>query len=106
MDEIPIKRSGDSTGPYTVSGVVREPDGTPLANATVQVFDQELRSLTPLGQHQSGKDGSYLIRYEIFQLKQPGKTSADLVVKATAADGSLSRKPQPCFMLRGSRRSM
>ncbi|MGD0666264.1 MAG: neuraminidase-like domain-containing protein [Bryobacteraceae bacterium] len=97
MDEIPIKRSGDSTGPYTVSGVVREPDGTPLANATVQVFDQELRSLTPLGQHQSGKDGSYLIRYEIFQLKQPGKTSADLVVKATAADGSLIAQTPTLF---------
>lgn len=89
MDEIPIKCSGASSGPYTVRGLVREVDGTPIAGATVQVYDQELRTLTLLGHQQSGKDGSYTVHYEISQLKQTGKTSADLVVKATAADGSV-----------------
>ena len=88
MDEIPIKVPGIAVIPYVVSGVVRETDGTPIANAAVQAFDEDLRALNPLGQQTSGADGSYKIQYTISQLKRLGKTSADLVMKAAAADGS------------------
>lgn len=101
MGDIPIKVSGAlgmlSVVPCTVRGVVRETDGTPIARATVQAFDQDLRSLNPLGQQATGADGSYQIPYEISQLKRPGKTRADLVVKATAADGSVIAQSATLF---------
>lgn len=90
MDEIPIRVPGVAPSLFVVSGVVRETDGTPIANAVMHAFDQDLRALNPLGQQQqSGANGSYRIPYAISELKRPGKTSADLVVKATAADGSV-----------------
>jgi hypothetical protein len=89
MGEVPNKGSETVATPYLVRGLVRETDGTPIAGATVQAFDQDLRSRNPLGQTQTGADGSYHIRYEISQLKRRGKTSADLVVKAVASDGSV-----------------
>lgn len=89
MSEIPSTGSGKAPATYLVRGVIRETDGTLIAGATVQAFDQDLRSLNPLGQDKTPANGSYLIRYEISQLKRPGKTSADMVVKAMASDGSL-----------------
>lgn len=73
--------------PHVVKGFVRETDGTPIARAIVQAFDQELRSLNPLGQAATGPDGSYQVSYEIAQLKRPGKAAADVVVKAVGANG-------------------
>ena len=101
MGDIPIRVSGTAAMlaavPYTVRGLVREVDGTPIAGANVQVFDQDLRSLNPLGQNTTGPDGSYQVRYEISQLKRPGKTNADLVIKATAADGTLIAQSATLF---------
>ncbi len=72
-----------------VHGIVRQPDGTPIPGAQVQAFDQELRSQTALGQARTGADGQYVIRYAIAQIEREGKTSADLVVKALQADGTV-----------------
>ncbi|HEV2474595.1 MAG TPA: carboxypeptidase-like regulatory domain-containing protein, partial [Chthonomonadales bacterium] len=89
MVNVPVIPPAVSPQNYTVRGLVRETDGTPIGGAVVQAFDHELRNLDPLGeQARSGADGSYSIQYTLAQLKRPGKTSADLVVKASAADGA------------------
>lgn len=94
MGDIPIRVPGFAAVPHTVRGLVRDADGTPIAKATVQAFDQNLRDRTLLGRQQTGADGSYLIRYETAQLKRPGKTSADLVVQAIDANGaSIAQSP-------------
>ncbi len=88
MDDIPIRGPGSDGLTYIVHGLVRESDGTPIARAVVQAYDRNLRSLNLLGEQTTGADGSYLIRYPISQLKGPGKTGADLVVKAATANGA------------------
>ena len=97
MGDTPFKVPGAAAVPFVVRGLVRETDGRSIAGATVQAFDQDLRSLNPLGEQQTGADGSYLIRYQISQLKRPGKTSADLVVRASAADGTVIAQSATLF---------
>ncbi|MEO3780965.1 neuraminidase-like domain-containing protein [Micromonospora sp. B11E3] len=46
-----------------VVGLVLGPDELPIARATVQVMDRDLRSSQQLGEASTGEDGSYLVRY-------------------------------------------
>ncbi len=75
------------TPPFVVKGLVRETDGTPIAGVTVQAYDQDLRLDTLLGQARTNQQGTFSISYRASQFKRPGKTSADLYVKASDATG-------------------
>jgi hypothetical protein len=72
-----------------VQGVVRDVHGDPLAGVIVEAFDRDLRSEQTLGQRRTDKRGGYYIQYFPRQFLKSEKESADLVVKALAADGSL-----------------
>jgi hypothetical protein len=74
--------------PFTVAGFVREPDGTPIVGAVVGAYDENLRSSTLLGQVETDANGAFLVRYEQSALKRPGKTNADLLVKAATTGGA------------------
>ncbi len=83
-----------SRPPFTVTGSVREPDGTPIVGAVVSAFDEDLRSSTLLGQVNTDANGAFLVRYEVSALKRPGKTAADLLVKAaTMAGVAIAQSP-------------
>ncbi|HYS49661.1 MAG TPA: peptidoglycan-binding protein, partial [Xanthobacteraceae bacterium] len=74
---------------YTVKGHVRLADGTPLPRIKVSAFDRDLRSEQPLGEAETDAAGLYQIRYGEPQFRAAELGSADLVVKAFAADGAL-----------------
>ncbi len=88
MSEIPIRVPGVPKQAYSVQGLVRETDGTPIPQVNVQAYDQDLRSLQLLGEQRTAEDGTYSIPYDVSTLKRQGKTNADLVIKATNPDGS------------------
>ncbi|CAN5882390.1 hypothetical protein BH18ACI4_BH18ACI4_00610 [soil metagenome] len=75
--------------PQKVKGTVHLSDGFPAAAVMVSAFDRDLRSEQALGQSQTNSRGFYQIPYFARQFRQREKGSADLVVKAFAADGSL-----------------
>ena len=75
--------------PFEVQGTVRLADGFPTAGVTVSAFDRDLRSEELLGNGATDKQGFYQIQYTASQFRKLEKGSADLVVKAFAADGSL-----------------
>lgn len=80
--------------PFTVTGFVRETDGTPIAGAAVSAYDEDLRSSTLLGQVATDANGAFLVRYAQSALKRPGKTNADLLVKAaTTAGAAIAQSP-------------
>lgn len=76
-------------GAFTVAGWVREIDGTPIAGAMVEAYDQDFRALNLLGHARTDDQGNFTIRYAADVLKRPGKTNADLVVKALTAAGAV-----------------
>lgn len=77
------------TAQFLVRGQVRLADGNPVAGAMVRAYDKDLRSEHLLGEGITGRDGSYEIHYSARKFRRAEKGSADLVVKAFAADGSL-----------------
>ena len=89
-------RATDIPG-HIVSGLVRNADGTPVVGAIVRAFDKNLRSETPLGEANTDAQGRYQIRYSVSDFKRPGKTQADLVVRAYKADGSVLANSQVMF---------
>jgi hypothetical protein len=74
---------------YEVKGFVRLADGSPVPATKVSAFDQDLRSAELLGQSQTDRTGAYRIGYSAAQFRRRESGSADLVVKALAADGSV-----------------
>ena len=77
------------TVPYSVKGTIRLADGFPAAGVTASAFDRDLRFDQPLGDYKTDRTGYYQIGYSSRQIRGREKGSADLVVKAFAADGSL-----------------
>jgi hypothetical protein len=73
---------------FIVKGRVHGLDSSRLPNVTIQAFDRDLRSEEKLGEVQIN-NGHYEIRYAAEQFLSAEKDSADLVVKALAANGSL-----------------
>src|SRR5215471_18275214 len=71
---------------FLVKGSALDPGGAPVAGVIVGAFDRDLRHEQPLGQVFVGKDGRFEIRYSADQFRNAEKGSADLVVKAVAAD--------------------
>jgi Tc toxin complex TcA C-terminal TcB-binding domain/Neuraminidase-like domain len=74
---------------YEVKGTVRLSDGSPAVGIKVFAFDRDLRTEQLLGQSQTKRDGSYLIQSNADAFSEAETGSADLVVKAFAANGSL-----------------
>jgi hypothetical protein len=72
-----------------VQGIVRDPQGILLAGIPIMAFDRDLRTEQLLGQSRTNDQGSYQISYSTRQFRKHEKGSADLVVKAFAADRTL-----------------
>lgn len=75
---------------FRVAGLVRFADGSPASRTKVAAFDRDLRSEQPLGEGaQTDRSGAYRIEYSARQFLNLERGSADLVVKAIDADGSV-----------------
>ncbi len=72
-----------------VYGVVRDAQGDLLQGVTVEASDRDLRSEQALGQSQTDRQGYYQIQYFTRQFRKRERGSADLIVKAFSAEGSL-----------------
>lgn len=82
---------------FRVAGIVRFADGIPASRTKVVAFDRDLRSEQPLGEAYTDRDGAYLIEYSQRQFLNRERGTADLVVKAIDADGSLLVVSQVLF---------
>ena len=78
-----------SLGTFRVTGFVRFADGVSAARIKVVAFDRDLRSEQPLGETQTDRDGAYRIEYSERKFLNRERGTADLVVKALDADGSI-----------------
>ena len=76
-------------GMCEVSGRVRQQDSSPVQGVIVRAFDIDLRTELPLGETRTDAQGSYKIQYSVNKLARPGKTAADLVMRAFQPDGTL-----------------
>ena len=76
------------SGGFVVRGTVNTSDGQPLSGAVVRAFDRDLRQEQPLGEAVTN-EGKYEILYSDQQFRRAEKGSADLVIKAFAANDSL-----------------
>lgn len=78
---------------FVVTGHVRFADGTPLPQTEVAAFDRDLRREQRLGEvkekHFTDRTGAYRIEYTDRQFLNRERGTADLVVKAIDADGSV-----------------
>lgn len=75
---------------YIVTGLVTDKHGLPLTlELTIRAFDRDLRREQALGKTQPDKLGFYQIPYTASQFRQAEKSSADLIVRAFADDGSM-----------------
>jgi hypothetical protein len=74
---------------YEVKGSVRLADGSPATGLSISAADRDLRSEQPLGQAITGQDGAYYLQYDAAAYAGEESISADLVVKAHGADGSV-----------------
>ena len=79
--------------PFVVTGHVRFADGTPAPRTEVAAFDRDLRREQRLGEekekHFTDRTGAYRIEYTARQFLNQERGTADLVVKAFDADGSV-----------------
>ncbi len=82
---------------FTVTGLVRETDGTPIANVTVQAFDEGFRTQTALGETKTNDSGAYTISYNPAVLVKDNKQSADLFVQAVDAKNVQIARSQVLF---------
>lgn len=87
--EVAIPAASKPEETFVVRGKVRDADGNPVAGAIVRAYNKDLRSEEePQGEPTfTDKDGRYEIPYSADQFRRAKKLSADLVVKAFAADG-------------------
>ncbi len=67
---------------YKINGRVMQPDGSPVKNAIVKVFDKGIEEEIELGETTSDKEGYYEIQYDVETFKQIGSKKPDLVVRA------------------------
>ena len=74
---------------FEIKGIIRLADGSPAAGLNASAVDRDLRSEQPLGQVTTAGDGSYRIEYNATAYAGAERGTADLVVKALAADDSL-----------------
>jgi hypothetical protein len=68
--------------PFTITGYVRLPDGSPVAGVRVTAVDRDMRSEQPLGEMTTTEAGYYTIGYTAEQFRQAEIKGADLIVRA------------------------
>jgi peptidoglycan hydrolase-like protein with peptidoglycan-binding domain len=81
-----LSGQGGKQPEFVVKGAVRNPDRSPVSRIYVKAFDRRLRAEAPLGKAVTDSAGMYEIRYRAAQLMPPGKSAADLIVRAYTAD--------------------
>ena len=74
---------------FRVAGVVRFADGISASQTKVTAFDRDLRSEQLLGEAYTDRNGAFRIEYSERQFLSLERGTADLVVKAIDADGSI-----------------
>ncbi|MCP9463226.1 MAG: neuraminidase-like domain-containing protein [Nitrospira sp.] len=74
---------------FVVRGTVRDADGHPVMGVLIRAFDRDMRREQPLGEAQTNRNGAYSIEYSERQFLNQERGTADLVVKAFDADGSV-----------------
>ena len=74
---------------FRVTGHVRFADGIPADRTKVKAFDRDLRNEQLLDEAQTDRNGAYCIEYSERQFLNQERGTADLVVKALDADGSI-----------------
>src|SRR5262245_9985882 len=79
---------------FIVRGQVRYADGWALPDILVQAFDRDLRDEQGLGDQRTDAGGNYQISYQATQFARAEKASADLIVRAVNANGTvIARSP-------------
>jgi hypothetical protein len=74
---------------FVVTGHVWFADGTPASRIKVVAFDRDLRNEQAMGEAQTDRSGAYSIEYSVRQFLNQERRTADLVIKAIDADGSV-----------------
>ncbi len=74
---------------FRVGGMIGQPDGRPVAGATVRAFHKNLRTEAPIGETVSDRAGRYAISYKAEDLGRAEKGRANLVVRAFDASNTL-----------------
>ncbi len=98
-------RSPQPPGAHTVSGHVRQADGTPVTGLIVRAFDQDLPSLKRdelLGERRTDRHGHYTITYTAEQFRRTEKGRADVVVRVFADNGEPLAASKTIFNARSS----
>ena len=85
------------TLPCSLKGTIRLADGSPADGVTASAFDRDLRFDQLLGDYKTGRTGYYQIEYSSRQIRDRERGTADLVVKAFAADDSLLATSEVLF---------
>jgi hypothetical protein len=88
MSDQPRDRPGENVT-FRVSGVVRFAGGVPAGRTRVAAFDRDLRSEELLGETLTDRNGAYLIEYSEREFLNQERGTADLVVMALDANGSI-----------------
>lgn len=86
---------------FKVKGTILQPDGTPVAGATVKAFDKNIRTETLLGEATTNKAGRYEIVYRAETFLQSGKKLPDLLVRAFDQEGEeIASTKEPIYNAR------
>ena len=86
---------------FKVKGTILQPDGTPVAGATVKAFDKNIRTETLLGEATTNKAGRYEIAYRAETFLQSGKKWPDLIVRAFDQEGEeIASTKEPIYNAR------
>ena len=77
--------------PFAVYGVLTDPDGRPIAGATILAVDVDLRRTQDLGKPATtDSGGEYEVRYAASNFTRAEKASADVLVRALLGDQRLA----------------
>jgi hypothetical protein len=87
---------------FSIHGEIVRPDGTPVANQIVRAYDRALCEWRRLGSAEtivrSNDRGQYAITYDPDQLRQSGKSRADLKVEVRDPSGDTVLAESPLIL--------
>ncbi|RLL55050.1 hypothetical protein D8Y20_02340 [Mariprofundus sp. EBB-1] len=78
---------------YSVSGLILQPNGKPVAGAIVKAFDRGIGEEKLLGEARTGKLGEYHIDYDASALGESDKGNADLIVRVFSGSELVGESP-------------
>ena len=88
MSTLTTDQSGEPRN-FRVAGIVLFADGIPASRTKVAAYDRDLRNEESLGETYTDRNGAYRIGYSERQFLNRERATADLVVKALDANGSV-----------------